>query len=85
MRSFGRVTEERKVADFLKKDFGDYIANANKTYKSQEEAGGPEPADIQVAIDELKQQLESAEFVDAIELTDVAVRGRHQSDVKACC
>ncbi|MCC7336741.1 MAG: ATP-binding protein [Pirellulaceae bacterium] len=63
--------EEAKVQEFLETAFGDYIEQANKTYKSQTEIGGPKPADVQIAMDELKTQLESAGFVDAIQLTEV--------------
>ncbi|WP_153559334.1 ATP-binding protein [Roseimaritima sediminicola] len=63
--------EESKVQEFLATTFGDYIEQANKTYKSQGEAGGPKSADVQVAMNELKNRLESPDFVDAIELTEI--------------
>jgi hypothetical protein len=63
--------EESKLQEFLETEFGDYVAQANRTYKSQEESGGPKPADVQVAMDELKGRLESPDFVDAIEITEI--------------
>lgn len=62
--------DEAEVQVKLREEATDYIAIAKVPFKNSD-ARGPSPAEVQVAVDELKTELQSKEFVDLIEIDTV--------------
>lgn len=65
-------TQQEDVEKALYEKSKDYIELAKtKKYRDQADERGPSPEEVDVAIDEVKEELESSEMVDQIELFDV--------------
>jgi hypothetical protein len=63
--------EEHEIEEALKEVARDYVAKARKQRKGQKPALGPSNLEVDAAVDELKQELESPEFVDLIQIGDI--------------
>lgn len=60
--------EEENVEQGLAEHCGDYREEAKKTHREVDEHRGPGDIEVEVAVDELVKELQSAEMVDKIEL-----------------
>ena len=63
--------EQEEVEKRLEQECADYVAIARKPRKSDDNGGGPSNLEIQAAIDDLQQELSSAEFEDLFRLEEV--------------
>jgi hypothetical protein len=63
--------QEEEVEEALEQQAGDYAQFAQTYRKSTDDQRGPSEQETNVAIDELKRELESPEMVDSIEVEDV--------------
>ena len=64
--------EEIEIQDYLCGEFAHYVEIASKPRKDLGDvSGGPTPAEIELGISELRQQMQNAAFVDAINLQEV--------------
>jgi hypothetical protein len=67
-----QANEEEQIEEALKEETADYVYVAAKMRKKNAKgSGGPAPIDVDAAIDELKSELESPEFVDLMEIGEV--------------
>jgi len=64
-------SEEHDIEAQLKEIAKDFVAKARNLRKGQKNQAGPSSLEIDTALDELKSELESAEFVDLIQVGDI--------------
>lgn len=64
-------SQEDEVQDKLAEVAADFSAVAKQPRKSADDARGPTEAEVQTAVDELKSEMESQEFIDLIEIDTV--------------
>lgn len=64
-------TQEDEVQDELRRIATDFIAVARTARRTTDDARGPTEAEVQTAVDELRSEMESPEFVDLIEIETV--------------
>lgn len=63
--------EEDEVENRLKEEAAEYVYVANKARKGLRTPAGPTSVEVDTAIDELRHEMESAEFADLIEIGEV--------------
>lgn len=64
-------TEEEELQSKLRKECADYISVARKRRKKKDDERGPSELEVQTALDEMRQEVTSAEFVDKLNITSV--------------
>ena len=64
-------SEEEDLQKLLKQECADYVDVAKKRRKKKDDQRGPTEVEVQTALDEMRQEVTSAEFVDKLEIEEV--------------
>lgn len=64
-------TEEEELQAMLKSECSDYVAVARKRRKKKDDERGPSDLEVQTAVEEMRQEVTSSEFVDKLRIDSV--------------